>query len=551
MHRIYDYIVLCLQYIFRMLFIKTKILCLLCCGCTYLTGSVFAGTDSFGTEFFFPATGISVKNKAVLLAIDELSLPLKNNVCFYISKPRVRTDAVLKPSRNDPNAPDYLGAFFYGTVIQDVDSFKMWYYAIHPSADKTGIVQGPICYAISADGINWTKPSLGQVFFNGSRKNNIIALPHTKGTEGVTVIKDIDDPDPNRLYKMAYNEWSTRPGVCFTIRTAVSADGLKWKPGPECPLGSFIEHASFYKYNNYYFVNGQTYDRSEGGDWGGRQAFVRLSPDFDHWLKESAPSFLLPEPASGRGINKNYRQVHLGIGAAPFGNVLVGLYGMWDQAGFGLGGTVCDLGIVVSNDGIHFREPVPGHVFISRLNSPAPAFPGKAYSTILCQSNGIINVGDETRIYHGRWRNVASDAPCDQIWGEIALATLSRDRWGALGLVPPLKGHPATASGTSEGAIWSAPIILPRQGCELILNADDADCIEIEIADDRFNLLPRFSGGNSAKTKKIKGGLDCPIFWPAGKLAEISGVPVRLKLNLKRKTASSEPRFFALYFNSK
>ena len=32
-------------------------------------------------------------------------------------------------------------------------------------------------------------------------------------------------------------------------------------------------------------------------------------------------------------------QVHLGVGAAGFGSVVVGLYGMWHQRGWGEGGT--------------------------------------------------------------------------------------------------------------------------------------------------------------------------------------------------------------------
>ena len=46
-----------------------------------------------------------------------------------------------------------------------------------------------------------------------------------------------------------------------------------------------------------------------------------------------------------------------------------------------------------------------GHVYIGGHDSPVTPAPGKDYPTILCQGHGILNVGDETRIYHGRWRN--------------------------------------------------------------------------------------------------------------------------------------------------
>jgi len=38
-------------------------------------------------------------------------------------------EPVLTPSRDNPNAPDYLATHFYGTVIHDGDKFRMWYYS--------------------------------------------------------------------------------------------------------------------------------------------------------------------------------------------------------------------------------------------------------------------------------------------------------------------------------------------------------------------------------------------------------------------------------------
>lgn len=508
---------------------------------------------------FFPATGIAVNGQATLLAIDDVSLPLKNNLCFYLSRPKVRKEPILSASAH-PNAPDYLGASFYGTVLLENQKFRMWYYATHPMENpepgKTviagagdNIVQGPICYAESDDGVRWTKPNLGQVLFKGSRSNNIISLPDTKAYEGVAVIKDETDPDPNRRYKMAYNEWSDKKGVAFTIRTATSSDGIRWTAGAELPVGTFIEHASFYHFDGYYFINGQTYDRSEGGDKGGRGAYVRISPDFDQWLAESAQSFLLPEPETGRGTRGKYKQVHLGVGAAAFGNVLVGLYGIWDQRGWGIDGTTCDLGLVVSNDGIHFREPVAGHVFISRNDSLPPPHPTKNFPTILAQGNGILNVGEETFIYHGRWRNVPVNASPHDHYEAIALATLPRDRWGAVGLIPPLEGHQSTSEGATEGSIWSTPMRMPADGCEIFLNAQDADCMTAELSDERFHLLEGFSGARRG-TVQVKEGFDCPVIWPAQNLSALAGKTVRLRIHLKKKEKHSDPRLFAIYLRS-
>src|SRR5580692_9971737 len=42
-------------------------------------------------SFSFPASGVRVKGRAILHAIDDLYLPLKKNLCYYLSKPNVRT----------------------------------------------------------------------------------------------------------------------------------------------------------------------------------------------------------------------------------------------------------------------------------------------------------------------------------------------------------------------------------------------------------------------------------------------------------------------------
>ena len=42
----------------------------------------------------------------MLLAIDDASLPLRSNLCYYLTKPSVRQEPVLTPSRDDPDAPE-------------------------------------------------------------------------------------------------------------------------------------------------------------------------------------------------------------------------------------------------------------------------------------------------------------------------------------------------------------------------------------------------------------------------------------------------------------
>jgi hypothetical protein len=234
----------------------------------------------------------------------------------------------------------------------------------------------------------------------------------------------------------------------------------------------------------------------------------------------------------------------LGVGPVSFGNVLVGLYGLWHNDPH-FAQITCDLGLVVSSDGIHFREPVAQFPYISTEDSPVTPKAGKAYNTILCQSSGgILNVGDETRIYHGRWRNAPYQhgnwqdwgdlAEGQDYWGEVALATLPRDRWAALGLY----------GDSQEGSIWSAPVTLPLGGCQVALNADVASAMRVEISDANLQLLKSFSGENAGQAST--DGLESPVFWSQGDLSTLGGETVRFRIHLN-KLGNTDPRLYALY----
>lgn len=518
--------------------------------------------------------------RTLFLAIDDVSLPLRKNICLFLSKPSVRREPVLEPSPVDSAAPDNLAAHFYGTVVHDDGRFRMWYYACHRGmnpdwparkrqqvAKKPGllkgiqegfeVIPGPLCYAESDDGITWTKPALGQVLFKGSRDNNALDLPHTV-VSGAAVIKDDADRDPARRYKMVYQFFpdQTEPvipeyGTLPSIACAVSPDGLNWTVTAMPFVNQFVEHCSFIKHGGRYIVHSQVFPGNawgggaytEGGMAGGRAGIARFSNDFDRWPDLWQWAFTLPEPADpsrrGTGMTggqpaelREFPQVHLGVGAASLGNVCVGVYGLWhDRKDFGE--ITCDLGLVVSNDGIRFREvsAAPGQPFLHRDDSPVTPAPGRSLNTILCQGNGILNVGDETRIYHGRWRNAGQEAQdiAEYYRAEVALATLPRDRWGALALNP----------GASEGSICSAPVVIPAGG-RVSLNADGVAGLSVDLLDERFDPIPAFTGG------KVAGpdGLDCPVTWSTD-TSSLAGRTVRFQVNLRRSDRV-DPRVFAL-----
>ncbi|QDU82330.1 hypothetical protein Pla110_40850 [Polystyrenella longa] len=504
---------------------------------------VVGGLTSFSiataADFKLPEQNLSVSDRLLLLAIDDQSLQPSDDVQLKLNKPQVRKQPVLAPESGDVSAPDSMASHFYGSVVHHEGKYQMWYYSVSLKRESDKLKQGPVCYAESDDGIHWTKPKLGQVEIAGSKQNNALLLPE-EITQCAAVILDEADPDPNRRYKMVY----TALTHTWVFRPATSPDGIHWTASEDYPVDQFLEMGSLLKFGDQFVAHGQGIGKDANGNPEGRQGYASTSTNFSDWNKQYVSTFRLPEPddIKLRGLVGDYPQVHLGIGASSFGNVAVGLYGIWHnppidkrrkKGWYGAGLITCDLGLVVSNDGVQFREPIKDNIYISSEESPVTPVPGIIDPTILCQANGILNVGDQTLIYHGRWRNATITGK--DYYAEVALATLPRDRWGSLQL---------TEEATS-GSILSQPITLPAGECDIQLNADEVEHITIEVADASGDLIPEFSGENSGTidaTEKHTASVN----WPAGSLFQLEGKTVQLRIGLTNKAS----KLYAVYLNA-
>ena len=106
------------------------------------------------------------------LFIDEEMVQSTKGVEFTLNPAR-RAERVLHAT--DPWAPAGLG---FVNVIQEGKDFRMWYEVWSYVEKIPGHWMSRLCYAVSRDGIHWTKPRLGQFAHEGSKDNNIIALGH-------------------------------------------------------------------------------------------------------------------------------------------------------------------------------------------------------------------------------------------------------------------------------------------------------------------------------------------------------------------------------------
>ena len=107
----------------------------------------------------------------------------------------------------------------YGNIIynEDENLYQCWYspFIVDYSANNMTLVerQQPydspsdremgICYAYSKDGINWVKPELGLVEFEGTKNNNLIG----RGPHGTGVFRDLREGDPLKKYKAIFQQF--------------------------------------------------------------------------------------------------------------------------------------------------------------------------------------------------------------------------------------------------------------------------------------------------------------------------------------------------------
>lgn len=124
----------------------------------------------------------------------------------------------------EPEHPWEVGGLSYLIAFPDQGKYRGWYRAdpMLQDSDYNSIT----CYAESDDGINWTKPNVGLIEFNGSKDNNIV---WTEPGINLAPFKDANpDAKPEEQYKAFIR-------VRRVMHALSSPDGLQWKMMREEP----------------------------------------------------------------------------------------------------------------------------------------------------------------------------------------------------------------------------------------------------------------------------------------------------------------------------
>ena len=291
----------------------------------------------------------------VFFAFDDQSIPWRSNLKLtMVTADKHPANPVLE--HGSEGAPDHGHAVMYGSVLHVGGKFRMWYLGMIQTTIERGQAPGwwrPMCYAESDDGVHWTKPALGLVELNGSKQNNICLVESepfslSRVNDFLTVMHEPDEPDPAKRYKCAFiahvpfdevkggrsaigpDEKRWGAFICAT-----SADGLSWKVVGDHPMnagGERFEVSGLYHFNGFYYATGQLISPwifLPDGREIGRAMRTYRSADFAHWDQTTAlgfarPGQMLAQPVKGQ-------QTHMGAGIWNRGNVLLGLYGQWQD----------------------------------------------------------------------------------------------------------------------------------------------------------------------------------------------------------------------------
>jgi len=520
-------------------------------------GPATSGADDDGAS---PATYFDEAEAITLFSFDDVSIPFSQNLKLTMQSPvRHPNNPVL--TRGSDGSVDSWAVQFYGSVIRDPASgrFRMWYVAVSKAErlDQATPRSVPwrVAYAESVDGITWSKPDLGLVESGGSKDNNLVKLDPHIGVLNLKVLYEPDDPNPDRRYKMGAHVWFPKNDRRLgTLVPYVSADGLNWKllstgapVNAELPESAtvipplhFEPVGGLYKWDGLYHLSGQNAIVATR-PYHGRVSRTFVSPDFLNWTQASAIQFVRSPQHEllGPGQSRRGEQTHEGISVWNRGNVLVGISGMWHGTTDWKDLTI-DLGFVVSNDGIQFREPAHEHIFLERGDD------GQWDQGGLLQGQGFANVGEETRIYYGAWdpRNWENSPPR----GGVGMVTLPRDRFADLMVDTRTTGSGDYQMLKTVSSFMTRSLSIDQVAAhQIYLNADglgDEATLKVEILNHQTIPLPAYSGENAAIVKQ--SGFQTPVTWSGRETLDELPPRIRLRVTFEGRKKTNI-RFNAIY----
>ncbi len=382
----------------------------------------------------------------------------------------------------------------------ETQEFKMYYVSpLTDTAAPSGI-HYKTCYAVSKDGIHWIKPELGQVKWEGSRKNNILKWGE-HWMRRPNVIKDTHDPDPNRRFKMTYVDVIEGKAA---LTKAYSRDGVNWRlNGDGKPWFRRGHNSNLLGWDprvRQYVI----FPRVPGSPNSVGRA---TSADFITWSE--AQTVLAPEPSDG---GKDFK----GNAAFIYEDLYLGLLWVFDH------NQTAETELTFSRDGSTWQRVFPGKYFFPRGE------PGSWDSRMILPNAPVIHQ-DRIWIYYAGWNLPYSEEAikrAEEGWFEkgqrmqraIGLATLRLD------------GFVSIQAGQQVGILTTK--VLKMTGDSLLVNAEVRGELRVEILNEKRQPMVGYSAADCDPIRSDE--LRHIVRWKGkANLDRLREKPIRLRFLLK------------------
>ena len=413
------------------------------------------------------------------------------------------------------------------TVLYDEDEklFKCWYTGTDLSMEKWW-ASG---YAVSEDGVHWVKPRLGLVEYNGSKDNNIVRRGWGP------VIKDVAEGDESRRYKSMV--MGPMPLADRGLRPAFSPDGIHWTEGERFQIPSSAKPTpdvvAFIRdeqdpdpTRRYKLVWQETRASNKSGPADVRVKCMAFSPDGLAFTPSRDNPILHP--------NDGPEQENHFLMLAPYEGQWVMPYecGWYCPNGQGVFGQyLADIRLAASTDGEHFRRVSATEKVISR------GAHGRWDDAILVISDKPAIKDDTIYLFYAGagedWTGWAGDnippgfphSVGSTRVGRMGLATLRRDGWTCL----------ETADREIPGWAVTEPIEVTDRNVRLVLNVSEAQTLRSFV---KVEVLDAASGeaidglDAGACCPVDRDGVRVEVSWRDRSLADVPAGRIRLRFCL-------------------
>jgi hypothetical protein len=404
---------------------------------------------------------------------------------------------------------------FYPQVLADEQTgrLRMWYGTL-PAVPPNGPTPPySLLYAESDDGLRWEKP-LFDLFPEGSHpRTNILYRGEYGNCSAFAIVRDDDEPDPSRRYKMVYKE-GKRPDGVFAEALALSPDGIHWRPYEQNPVmpqrhdtnlnllydtarQRWLAFARPYAFSSGLWPSPQIGHHR-------RRVALTYSPDLIHWSK--LRTVLGPEEGDGNEFDN--------IAVFPYGDVLVGLVGIFEEDPSDRHGQRMHIELAFSSDGCRW-ERLPGR---PRFLSPTGKAGDFDSDTVYPATAGLIDdqTGEIALYYNGASWLDGDPGDCDSAIGLLRL---------------PAGRFVEQYADATGGWLLTREFLL--EGDRLQLNMRARGSVTVELAEYAGQALPGFS---LADCDPITG--DDPariVTWRGGHadLAALRGRPLYARFHLQ------------------